>query len=456
MISERRSRAEEWAASAVDLEHGLIGRRIFSDPEIYDLELERVFRRSWLFLAHETQIPLPGDYITCRMGDTPVIVARETGGGIRALINSCRHRGNTVTRNDAGNARTFTCPYHGWCYDLHGQRVEPGTLVALPGHKTYYDEKLDLPAWGLIPVAHVASYHGLIFGSLDPEAPSLEEYLGDFRWFLDMVLDRGDFAAVPGVVRWRLKCNWKFAADNAIGDNSHAQISHRSAFVAMERKLGAPRMGLGVEEPGFTILADYGHGANCKTSYFAQGDDYDTAGGKHQRIDPVFEQWRENAAILEKMGPLRSTIVRYNGNVFPNLFMIDRLLMLRNPIGPGETEIRAIGLYDRNASPEAQVMQQRLAFRKFGPAGLLEQEDGENWDQATAGTRIKQIEDAALNYEMGLGRGTIVNDGQTPPRIESMINEHAQLWFYRSWADAMQAGSWDDLRAHHTVPAGTL
>jgi phenylpropionate dioxygenase-like ring-hydroxylating dioxygenase large terminal subunit len=444
------------AESAVDLKRGLVGREIFNDPDIYDTELQRVFGRSWLFLGHETQIPSPGDYITCKMGETPVIVTRDGGGAIRAMINSCRHRGNPVTRSDAGHARTFTCAYHGWCYDSSGKRVDSGGLVAVPGLKTYYDEKIDLPAWGLIPVAQVGVYHGLIFGTLDPQAVPLEEFLGDFRWFLDMVLDRGDFAAVPGVVRWRMKCNWKFAADNAIGDNAHAQIAHRSAFIAMERKLGAPRMGLGVDEPGFTILTDYGHGANCKTSYFAGTNDYDTASGKFQRIDPVYEQWRENPAIVEKMGPLRSQIVRYNGNVFPNLFIIDRLLMMRNPIGPGETEIRAIALYDRNASPEIQELQKRRAFRKFGPSGLLEQEDGENWDQATVGARIRAIKDAALNYEMGLGTGTFVNDGQTPPRIDSMINEHAQLWFYQSWADAMNANDWPAWRANHVRPEGTM
>ena len=241
---------------AVDLKRGLVGRRIFSDPDVYQTELERIFSRCWLFLGHETQVPSPGDYITAKMGETPVIVARDSAGGVNAFINSCRHRGNGVTRCDAGHAPTLTCPYHGWSYDLQGKRVKPGTLVAVPGQKNYYDEKFDAPSWGLIPVAGVGVYHGLVFGTLDPAAPPLEEYLGDFRWFLDMVLGRGDFAAVPGVVRWRMKCNWKFAADNAIGDNSHAQISHRSAFVAMERKLGTARVPLGIEENGFTLLTE--------------------------------------------------------------------------------------------------------------------------------------------------------------------------------------------------------
>jgi phenylpropionate dioxygenase-like ring-hydroxylating dioxygenase large terminal subunit len=456
MISDRTETTGARAAREVDIDRGLIGRRIFSEPDIYAAELKKIFGRCWLFLAHETQIPNPGDYITCRMGETPVIVTRALDGEVHALVNSCRHRGNAVTRNDAGNARTFTCPYHGWCYDLHGKRVDPGSLVALPGLTSYYDERLDLPAWGLIPVAAVGMYHGLVFATFDPEAPSLDEYLGDFRWFLDAVLGRGDFAAVPGIARWRMNCNWKFAADNAIGDNSHAQVAHRSAFVAMERHLGAPRSIVGAVEPGYTVLTDYGHGANCKSPYFERQSAPDTQAVAFKRIDPVFEQWRENAEIVARLGPARSQITRYNGNVFPNLFVIDQLLMLRNPIGPGETEIRAVALYDRNASPEVQAIQKRRAFTKFGPSGLLEQEDGENWDQATAGTRIGQIQDAALNYEMGVGRGRFVIDDQTPPRIETMINEHAQLWFYQAWADALKANDWTDLRANHTRPHGSI
>jgi nitrite reductase/ring-hydroxylating ferredoxin subunit len=438
-------------AGAVDVSRGLVSRRIFSDPDIYRAEQERIFGRCWLFVAHETQIAQPGDYITCKMGETPVIVVRDSNDAVRVLINSCRHRGNPVTRADAGRARTFTCPYHGWCYDLQGKRVETGSLVGLPGLKSYYDETLELDAWGLVSVAQVATYRGLIFATFDPQAPPLVEYLAEFRWFLDLFFDRADYAAVPGVVRWRMKCNWKFAADNAIGDNSHAQIAHRSAFFAMEQKLNAPRRTVGEQIPGFTLLSEYGHGANCMN-----GLPPDQINVPTKMSDPVFDHWRTDPERVARQGLFRARVVRYNANLFPNLFIIDQLLMMRNPIGPGETEIRAIALYDRNAPPEVAEAQRRRSFQKFGPSGLLEQEDGENWDQATAGTRIAQTRDADLNYEMGIGSGTFVNDGQSPPRIDSMINEHGQRWFYGFWSDAMQAQDWNDLRDRHARPIGTF
>ena len=167
-------------------------------------------------------------------------------------------------------------------------------------------------------MAQVASYRGLIFGTFDLDAPSLEEYLGDFRWFLDLFLDRGDFAAVPGVVRWRMKCNWKFAADNAIGDNSHAQVAHRSAFMALERKAGMPRRNMGEQHPGFTLLTEYGHGVNCSTGV-AETPVHQSTGLPRITSDPVLQEWRTRPEIVERQGPFRTNVLRYNANVFPNL-----------------------------------------------------------------------------------------------------------------------------------------
>ncbi|HXG35951.1 MAG TPA: Rieske 2Fe-2S domain-containing protein, partial [Dehalococcoidia bacterium] len=102
--------------SLADVENGLVSRRIFIEREIYELELERIFARCWLFLAHESMIPNPGDFFSTYMGEDPVIVIRDNAGKINAFINSCRHRGMKVCRADQGNAASFTCSYHGWTY----------------------------------------------------------------------------------------------------------------------------------------------------------------------------------------------------------------------------------------------------------------------------------------------------------------------------------------------------
>jgi len=100
-------------AGLVDLQTGTVNRKIFSDPEIYREEIERIYARCWLFLAHESQLPATGDYVNVYMGEEPVLVCRDADGSFNAFINSCRHRGNKVCRADAGNAKSFQCPYHG-------------------------------------------------------------------------------------------------------------------------------------------------------------------------------------------------------------------------------------------------------------------------------------------------------------------------------------------------------
>src|SRR5579862_1761975 len=100
--------------SLVDLDRGLVDRSIFADPDIYERVLERIFARCWLYLGHESQLVTPGDFLTTYMGEDAVLVVWGSDGQVRAFLNTCRHRGNRVCRLDQGNAKAFTCAYHGW------------------------------------------------------------------------------------------------------------------------------------------------------------------------------------------------------------------------------------------------------------------------------------------------------------------------------------------------------
>lgn len=200
----------------IDTREGWVDRRIFWDEAIYQQELDRVFARAWLFVAHESELPNAGDFLTTYMGQDSVIVARHSDGRIRVFTNSCTHRGNRICFADAGHARQFTCNYHGWSF---------GTDGALFGmhEEAHYAGWLDKPRWGL-QNARVETYKGLVFACFDAEAPSLEEYLGDYRWYLDIVLDQTDEGTefIGGCVRNDFQANWKFGAENFIGDSLHA------------------------------------------------------------------------------------------------------------------------------------------------------------------------------------------------------------------------------------------
>src|SRR5580658_7687319 len=144
----------------VDVENGSIDRRIFWDEDIYRLELEKIFARCWLF------------------------VARGRDMKISVFLNSCPHRGNRVCYADAGNVRRFTCNYHGWSFGSDGR------LLGMPAEELYEETCPSFSSQniGLHP-ARVDMYKGLVFATFDEEAPSLEDYLGDFRWYLDILLD---------------------------------------------------------------------------------------------------------------------------------------------------------------------------------------------------------------------------------------------------------------------------
>src|SRR5687768_11675022 len=247
----------------VDVSKGLVDRRIFTDADIYQLELERIFARAWNFMCHDSQIPNPGDFFMTFIGEDRVIVVRDNEGNPQVLVNSCRHRGNAVCRAEEGHSSSFMCTYHGWTYDLKGN------LVGVPGFKEVYHEELDRENWGLIKAAQVETYKGFIFANMDAEAPGLYEYLGQAaRWGLDLLAEQGDMAIASGVEKYTIKCNWKFPSDNT-PDFYHG-LSHQSAFISgwsgeNLRRLNGPgsdarrRTGSIMNNPGVTTLAEYGH-----------------------------------------------------------------------------------------------------------------------------------------------------------------------------------------------------
>ncbi len=423
----------------VDADKGIVDRRIFADQDIYELELERIFARAWNFMAHDSQIPNPGDFFMNFIGEDRVIVVRDNDGNVQVLVNTCRHRGNAICRAEEGHATSFMCTYHGWTYDLKG------ALVGVPGFKEVYHEELDRENWGLIKAAKVDSFRGFIFACMDPEAPELDEYLGEAgKIGLMLTTERGEMTVAGGIQKYTIPCNWKFAVDN-VWDFYHPQVTHASQQMAGFAKV-RQALNTTLTRPQQILLGEYGHVVSGAKSTEAQRDLTTRSSG----IDD--EGWRENQPAKDALGPV-GIMQGGHPHIFPNLWLTTNQVSLRLPRGPQTTEIWWFTMLDEAAPADTYKARLDRRIHNFGPAGMLEQDDGENWGQSTLGANGVVSKQFPLNYSMSLGRGEIIEDELGPPRVETPnVNEHAQLWYYRSWADWMAADGWDDLRRNHTVP----
>lgn len=420
--------------SLVDLEAGLLDRRVFSDPEIYELEREKIFARCWLYLGHESEVPRPGDFVTAYMGEDPVILCRDASGGLRAFLNLCRHRGNRVCRADRGNSKFFSCAYHGWTYGADG------SLVNVPMAENY--PTLNRQEWGLIPLAQLDSYKGLIFATFDPEAPKLMDYLGDMAWYLDILLDRrAGGTEVAGPHRWVLDANWKTAAENFAGDGYHIASTHGSA-----RGLGIDTTNKSARDwsKGYQVACGNGHALVTwvcppeeRGPWFAQP------------TEELADYMREHSDEIEaRLGTFRARhIAPSAGTVFPNfsLHWLTRTLRVWQPRGPGKMEIWSWTIVDAAAPPEIKECMRFMSQYRFSPTGIFEQDDMDNWLQVTQAGRSVIGRRFPANYQMNLGAEVL--DTGLRGRVSNRWSDSNQLGIYQHWARLLDAESWADLRA---------
>ena len=442
---------EAWGRAEIlslfDPATGRLDRRVLSDEGLYRLELERIFARGWNFMCHDSQLREPGDYVVSYIGEDQVIVVRDEEGQVNVLLNTCRHRGNALCRAEQGRAKSFVCSYHGWNYGLDGR------LIGTPGLKAYYRDDLDRSRLGLHR-ARAESYLGFWFATLAPDAPSLHDYLGDTgRTGLGMVCAYGDVEVVDGVQKNVISCNWKIAVDNLF-DWYHVAYSHASANTAGFLDVAS----ILHPKSQMVMLGEYGHAIGGPCIPQETQDKIDAMSDAEReamsRALPEGAPRIRPQAATALMGPAG---VRSLGhpNIFPNLWITLRGLQmcLRLPRGPDHTELWWFTFVPKGASPEQRRRIVRQASHIFGPAGLLEQDDGENWSQATRSARGPVSRGLGHQISMGLGLDEARPAGAgAGTYVEGVIGEHGQRWLYRAWTDWMTARDWAELKASHATP----
>jgi len=414
-----------WGA-LVDRQRRTVSPRVFTDPEVYRAEQERIFARCWLYVAHESQIPQPGDFVTNYMGEEPVIVCRDNAGQVRVFVNSCRHRGMRICRTDAGNTRAFQCPYHGWTYDVRGR------LIGVPQAQEAYHGELKREDWGLPEAPRVEAYRGLVFASFDTAAESLDAYLGEMKWYLDALFNRsaGGWVVLPGVHKWSLKGNWKLAAEQFGGDNYHVMAGHES----MARLGLFPAGKTSGDEPwtrDFEAVTDRGHG----WINLAIPDPPQVA----EVLGPYLAQVRAQAQ--QRLQPAQASLIgcTHVGTIFPHCSVISfngmTSIRLWHPRGPKRMEVWSWGLVERDAPAAVVAMARKMQILTFSPSGIFEQDDGEMWGQcveAMGGVFRRQF---PLNYQMGAGYGR--RDPEKPGLIHPPSTEISVFAFHERWQTLM-------------------
>jgi len=415
-----------------DMREGRMAGKIFWDAQIYEQELEKIFARCWLFVAHESQLPDPGDYVATTMGEDEVLVVRQKDRSIKVLINACPHRGNKVCFAEAGNARGFICNYHGWSFGTDG------ALRGMHESGIYEQSHFDKSRQGLRE-ARVDRYKGLVFATFGADAPSLAEYLGPMAWYLDVLLDNdeGGTEFVGGCIRSTYECNWKIAAENFVGDILHAGWTHDSAARAM---LGGAVAKVSDFPESWSVNWN-GHGYEFTRDLVGNA-----AVLGESAINKYLHLQAPKAA--ERLGEFRSRMLGAVSSftVFPNFSFLPGQNTVRvwQPRGPNRIELYTWVIVNKTAPQEVKDKWRRGAMMTFSPTGVFEMDDGENWEYCTRTSRGKVTRYQDLY--VGLGMDTRIVDTELPGNVfKGQLNEANARAFYQRWKDLLQSASWAEV-----------
>ena len=207
---------------------GRVHRSVYTDPDIFELEMQRIWGEAWIYVGHESQVSEPGDFFTTSIARQPVFMIRHSDGEIKVFFNRCAHRGAQVLESPCGNPRTLRCGYHGWTY-----RTDGTCLNVTGGEEAYEGTEFGRqnPSMNLQQLPSVASYRGFVFASLSAEVENLDAWLGATAVSFDNMVDRapeGRLEVTGGVLRYLHDSNWKFFVEN-LNDMMHAMIAHQSS-----------------------------------------------------------------------------------------------------------------------------------------------------------------------------------------------------------------------------------
>ena len=399
---------QDYVSGCVDFrpEDGVyrVARAMFTEPELFELEMEHLFEKTWIYACHESEISAPNSFITMRAGRQPLIITRGADGELHALINACQHRGATLTRVCKGRQASFTCPFHAWTYKTDGRLVK----VKAPSE---YPEGFDLSARGLRK-ARIASYRGFVFINLDVDGTeSLEDYLGDAKIFLDMMVwqsPTGELEVLPGRSAYTFDGNWKLQCENGL-DGYHVSTVHFNYVATVQRRRAVDiERGVSAQTLDYSKLGAGDVATDDGWFSFRNGHSVLFSEMPNPAVRPGYASVMPR--LVAEHGQARAEWAMHrlrNLNLYPSLFFMDQIssqLRIVRPIAWNKTEIisQCIGVKGESAADRESRIRQFEDF--FNVSGLGTPDDLVEFREAQRGfqARLERWNDISRGAERWL------------------------------------------------------
>jgi phenylpropionate dioxygenase-like ring-hydroxylating dioxygenase large terminal subunit len=405
------------------IEHDRVHGSLYTDPAVYEAELERIWYRTWVYVGHVSEVPEPNDYVLKAIGPQPVIMSRDKQGEIHLLLNRCTHRANLVCDAPRGNSSAFRCPYHGWTFSNSGK------LLGFPFNSGYggREAKKDL---GLARVARVGIYEGFVFGSFAEDGPSLLEHLGAAIDAFDRLVrlsPSGEVELSAGWLRHKVKANWKMLLENET-DGYHPQFVHASIFSVADSPIGDL---YGEKSTAVSRDLGGGHSENDLRPEFRRiGKPLGWFGTAPERVPDYVTQ------LEAALGKETAREVLIDGSphvmVFPNLFIAEIQLFVIQPLAVDET-VQHVTAVQYKGAPDMNRRMLQQTIGSVGPAGFLLADDSEMYERNQRGVQARRPEWLVL--KRGTHRERLDDDGML---IGDATDEVPQRGIWRHYRSLME------------------
>jgi phenylpropionate dioxygenase-like ring-hydroxylating dioxygenase large terminal subunit len=394
---------------------------LYTDPQIFAEELERIWYTTWVYVGHVSEVPQPNDYVRKSLGLQDLVMTRGKDGDVHLLVNRCAHRGNQVCEAANGNSGIFRCPYHGWSYRNTGE------LVGYPYRDGYGSRnKLEL---GLSSVPRVAQHQGFVFASFANDGLTLSEHLGAAAGELDRLArlsPEGVVELTAGWLRHRTRANWKLLAENET-DGYHPQFVHGSIFSVTGSPIGAL-----YSDSSTAVTRDLGggHSENDLRPEFRKfAEPMRWFGTTAARVPDYVE------AMRRSYGDTADQIMIEGAPhvmIFPNLFIAEIQVFNIQPISAGECVQYSTAVQLKGA-PELNRRMVSQSIGSVGPAGMLLADDTEMYERNQRG--LAQRLPTWLDIGRGVERETLDDGGFT---VGSATDEVGMRGFWAHYKSLME------------------